>query len=78
MIEEAAKGLDDVAAGRVGDARKTLDSISQTTAVCGVSTLDTLMAQRVTIKLTANFERNLEDIERFLVEADTTRLRWLA
>jgi hypothetical protein len=27
------------------------------------------MAQSVTIKLTANFERNLEDIERFLVEA---------
>ena len=31
------------------------------------------MAQRITIKLTANFERNLEEIERFLVEADAPR-----
>ena len=28
------------------------------------------MAMRVTVQLTANFERNLEEIERFLVEAD--------
>ena len=28
------------------------------------------MAKRITVKLTANFERNLEEIERFLVEAD--------
>jgi len=28
------------------------------------------MAQRVAVKLTANFGRNLEEIERFLVEAD--------
>ena len=28
------------------------------------------MAIRVTVQLTANFERNLEEIERFLVEAD--------
>ena len=28
------------------------------------------MARRIAVKLTANFERNLEEIERFLVEAD--------
>ena len=28
------------------------------------------MAKRITVTLTANFERNLEEIERFLVEAD--------
>ena len=28
------------------------------------------MAKRNTVQLTANFERNLEEIERFLVEAD--------
>ena len=28
------------------------------------------MAKRMAVKLTANFERNLEEIERFLVEAD--------
>ncbi len=28
------------------------------------------MAKRITVRLTANFERNLEEIERFLVEAD--------
>ena len=29
LIDEATKGLDDVAAGRVSDARKTLESIRQ-------------------------------------------------
>ena len=29
LIDEAARGLDDVAAGRVSDARKTLESIRQ-------------------------------------------------
>lgn len=28
------------------------------------------MAKRMTVQLTANFERNLEEIERFLIEAD--------
>ena len=28
------------------------------------------MAKRITVKLTANFERNLEEIERFLVEGN--------
>ena len=27
------------------------------------------MAKRITVQLTANFERNLEEIERFLAEA---------
>ena len=29
LVDEATKGLDDVAAGRVSDARKTLESIQQ-------------------------------------------------
>lgn len=32
------------------------------------------MARKITVKLTANFERNLEAIELFLVEADAPRV----
>ena len=31
------------------------------------------MAKKLIVQLTANFERNLEDIERFLIEADTAQ-----
>ena len=31
------------------------------------------MTNRVTIKITANFERNLADIEQFLIEAEAPR-----
>ncbi|MFA7269426.1 MAG: type II toxin-antitoxin system RelE/ParE family toxin [Sterolibacterium sp.] len=31
------------------------------------------MTKKLVVKLTANFERNLADIERFLIEAETSR-----
>lgn len=48
LIDDAGKGLDDIAAGKVKDARSTLATLPL-------------------VKLTANFERNLEEAEAFLL-----------
>lgn len=69
LIDEASKGLADVAANKVKDARSAIGAIKRRRALKrSIWFRLSTVTEKHNVKLTANFERNLEEVEAFFLE----------